>query len=380
MTMLDDAPVSVAMSSTFSVTGGLAQDYIDRGEMIPWQGVLVVEGGETGDKRSIEMGALTHRPLPMPFMVQLENPVGGDGHDGATLTGRIDTLERTEDGRWPATGFIDPTSGDTGGSTPIGAQLALALDKAMIRGVSVDLDQVSTTEMRTKDGIKQVITHGRIIGATATPFQAFVECEIALDVDRMGLAASADIEFDAEGHCATVWTPVDAFETLVAFAGTGIPVDPPLEWFAKIKFTELTPFTVLPNGRVFGHICADGTCHIGFANKCERLPKSKTNYAKFRNGSVLTAEGTMVRTGPIVMDTVHPDIGWRASDAQSFYADTGAAVADVIPYDDEFGMAVVGAMRPDVTPERMRAFRGSDFSPDCATSTAITANAVRCWR
>lgn len=363
--------------STFSVTGGLAADYIARGEMIPWAGTLVVEGGGgTGDRRSIKPGALTHRNLPLPFMVQLENPVGGDGHDGASLSGRIDTLEKMDDGRWWATGYIDPTSGDNHGGTPIGTQLALGLDKQMIRGVSVDLDQVSTTEVQGKDGkISQIIEQGRIIGGTATPFAAFAECEIHLDTDKMStvadmapaLAASADFldwEAELDGAMADVWSPVDAFETLVAHAGVTIPVDPPAEWFAKPTFSELTPLTVLSNGRVFGHIAAWGTCHISFANKCVPVPRSQTNYAKFRNGYVVTAEGTSVRTGPIVMDTVHPDLRWKASDAMSFYANTGAALADVIPYEDRFGIAVVGAMRPDVTPARIRAFRASDISPD----------------
>lgn len=359
--------------STFSVTGGLAAEYIARGEMIPWQGTLVVEGGDTGDKRSIKVGALTTRRLPLPFMVQLENPVGGDGHDGATLSGRIDTLERQDGGRWWATGYIDPTSGGDG-DIPDGAKLALALDKQMIRGISVDLDQVSITEVQTADGTRQVIEAGRIIGGTATPFAAFAECEIALDVDKMthpmiaALAASADFadwEDEFEGAMAAVWSPTDAIETLVAFAGSSIPIDPPAEWFDKPTFTELTPLTVTGNGRVFGHIAAWGTCHISFANKCVPVPHSRTNYAKFRQGGgVLTAEGTTVRTGPIVMDTVHPDLRWKASDAMSFYANTGAAVADVIPYEDKFGICVVGAMRPDVTPARIRAFRASDISPD----------------
>jgi hypothetical protein len=362
----------ITNASTFSITGGRAQEFIDRGQMIPWSGVLVVEGGETGDRRYIEPGALTTRPLPMPFMVQLENPVGGDGHDGATLTGRIDTIDRQDDGQWFGTGFIDPTSGAKHGATPAGTELALALDKQMMRGVSVDLDQVSITEVQGKDGPRQVITAARIIGATATPFQAFVECEITLDADRMNtaLAASADFaewESEIEGHLSSVWTPTDGIETIVASAGSSIPVAPPGDWFERPTFTELTPLTVLANGRVFGHIAAWGTCHISFANRCQPVPRSNTNYAKFRCGSVLTAEGSMVRTGPIVMDTVHPDLRWKASDAQSFYADTGAAVCDVVPYEDKFGIAVVGAVRPDVTPTRLRAFRASDISPDWRT-------------
>lgn len=68
--------------------------------------------------------------------------------------------------------------------------------------------------------------------------------------------------------------------------------------------------------------------------------------------------------GTIMMDTVHPDLKMRASDAQAFYAHTGSAVADVALYEDQWGIAAAGALRPGVTPEQVRALRGSDISPD----------------
>jgi hypothetical protein len=82
---------------------------------------------------------------------------------------------------------------------------------------------------------------------------------------------------------------------------------------------------------------------------------------------VITAEGVPVRTGPIIMDTVHPDLRKKASDAQAFYAHTGCAIADVVPYEDEYGIQIAGALRPDVDPVRVRAFLASDVSPDWRT-------------
>lgn len=356
------------LGSTFSVTGGLAAKYIEAGQMIPWEGALALEGGEgTGDRRSIAKGALSHRDLPLPFMVQLTNPVAGDGHDGATLTGNITKLSKLDDGRWWGGGFIDPSMMD-------GETLTMALDRQLMRGVSIDLDQVETVDVATDKGNRQVITHGRIIGATACPFAAFAESEIHFCMDEMTpLAASGAVL--PEGATVRVDLLNDAFETLIASAGSAIPVDPPGEWLTPIKFRELTPFTVLANGRVFGHIAARGTCHISFSGKCVPVPQSRTNYAAFRVASTLTAEGDLVRTGPLVMDTVHPDLRWQASDAMAFYADTGCAMADLVPYDDQFGLAVVGAMRPGTTPAQMRALRGSDFSPDWRT---INGNPREC--
>lgn len=374
----DEAKASIAFA-TFSVTGGLASDYVKRGEMIPWSGVLAVEGIETGDKRIIAPEALTWREFPLPLMFQYVNPVAGDGHDGATLTARIDNIVRIDDGRIFANGFIDPTMPD--GDTQV-----MAMDKGLIRGVSVDLDMVRQIEVEGPDGeMRTIITSARIAGATVCPFQAFMEASITLDAELMQLleeegAVAASGEF--VGARARINLPVDAIETLlleveealVAAAAPSnvielasqspIPIDPPAEWFAQMQVNELTPLTVTANGRVFGHVAAWGTCHISFANRCQPVPRSSSNYSKFRCGSVLTAEGTTIRTGPIVMDTIHPDLRWKASDAMRFYADTGAAVCDVVPYEDQFGIFVAGAVRPTVKPAQLRAFRGSDISPD----------------
>lgn len=363
--------------ATFSVTGGLASDYVKRGKMIPWQGTLAIEGIETGDKRIIAPDALTWRDLPLPLMFQFENPVGGDGHDGATLTARIDDIVRLDEGRVWARGFIDPRM-------PNADTQVMAMDGGLIRGVSVDLDMVKQVQVEGPDGeMRTIITSARISGATVCPFQAFMEASITLDAELMQLleAEGADAvaaSADYVGARARINLPVDPIETLlleidealVAAAGATvveiqpIPVDPPADWFANPNLTELTPLTVTANGRVFGHVAAWGTCHISFANRCQPVPHSACNYAKFRCGSVLTAEGTTVRTGPIVMDTIHPDLRWRASDAMRFYADTGAAICDVVPYEDKFGIAIAGAVRPTVKPAQLRAFRGSDISPD----------------
>jgi hypothetical protein len=94
------------------------------------------------------------------------------------------------------------------------------------------------------------------------------------------------------------------------------------------------------------------------------VPKSGSAYKHFRNKNVLTAEGELVATGPVFMDTVHPDLRLKASDTQAFYADTGCAVADVALYENEHGIVAAGALRPGLTPEQVRRFRGSDVSPD----------------
>ena len=353
--------------ATFSTTGGAAVDMLSRGEMIPWAGTIVVEGPVSGDRRTIAEGALTWPDLPLPLMAQWANPVGGDGHDGAVLAGRIDTIERLEGGKVFATGWIDPAA-------PGGPTLVNALDKQLMRGISVDLDDVDMFAAKTARGPGKVISAGRVRGATATPFQAFVEATIELTNDEsVALAASGR----RPRRTARVWTPYDPIETLAesidhgALVASGsrstkIPVDPPKAWFEKRDLTEYTPLTITADGQVFGHIAQWGTCHISFG-RCVPVPRSQTNYAAFRNGSVVTAEGDTIRTGPLVMDTVHPDLKWRASDAMAFYAHSGSAMADVVPYEDKYGIQLAGALRPDVTGAQLRALRGSDISPDWRT-------------
>lgn len=347
--LLPDASVE---SATFSFTGGRAVERLRAGQMVPWAGFIVVEGVETGDGRLVQEGALSwdNDVLPVPLMAQFENPVGGSGHDGAVLAGKIMTMTRVGNKVW-ATGYIDPFA-------PGGIRLALALDRETMKGISVDLDSV---ELSQTGGVRQ-ISKGRIRGATVCPFQAIVEATIELTNDDEGEAMAAS----AGGRTARVFTVVDSVESLVASGGSAIPLAPPKSWFALPSDPNEVnhPLEITADGRLSGIIASEGTCHIAFADRCEPPPKSRTNYAAFRTGSVLTAEGDSVRTGPIVMDTVHPDLRRSASDAMAFYAHTGCAVADVVPYDTPFGIFIAGVMRPTATPEQMRALRASDISPD----------------
>jgi len=127
---------------------------------------------------------------------------------------------------------------------------------------------------------------------------------------------------------------------------------------------EPHPVRVDADGRIFGLVAQWGSCHIGFSKRCVTVPKGGAPFASFRTGHVLTEEGTLVATGPVYIDAVHPDLRKKASDAQAFYAHTGCAVADVALYENEWGIVASGSLRSDVTPEMARALRGSDISPD----------------
>lgn len=355
-----------------------------------WQGLLVVEGVPSGDGRQIDVDALSWRNLPLPLMMMTKNPVGGEGHDGAELAGRIDKIERKDNGEIWGSGILD--SGSDAGKEAMRLLTPDADGFTLLRGVSVDLDDVEMA-FEGPEGIIDIgemggmapmmkVARGRIMGATLTPFPAFQEAQVVLVSDTALIAAvtggGCDCDHEAalvasagapmKGAQVRLFTPFGP-DALVASAGGSspvIPIRPPVAWFECPAYDTIADESVRisSNGQIWGLAADDKACHIGFADRCVRTPKSHANYRYFVNKQCETAEGVMVASGPIFMDTVHPSLKLKASDAQAFYAHTGCAVADVAVYDTPKGMYIAGAIRPSATPEQIRALRGSDISPD----------------
>jgi hypothetical protein len=113
--------------------------------------------------------------------------------------------------------------------------------------------------------------------------------------------------------------------------------------------TAPTPLTVTPEGRIFGHLATWGTCHIGFGGECVTPPRSNASYAYFHTGSV---EETPV--GHITMNTGHALLTDDSHAAAAHYDNTGTCVADICVGEDEFGIWVAGAARPDADLDALR--------------------------
>jgi hypothetical protein len=342
-----------------------------------WEGVLIVEGIASGDGRKIAENALTWRELPLPLMLQTAN---ASGHDGAVIAGSIHEIER-QGQNIVGRGFFDSGSA--------GVEAHRLLKEGTMRGVSADIDSVMV-EFLTVEGASvdaeemlfgdvdalEVLVAGRLMGATLTPFPAFQEAFVTvLTGDEVEALVSSGSKAEGDVWCVPsplgAWLPgegnaEEGLAALVASAAASVevPTNPPMEWFLPGDMTGIEPFTVHADGRCYGLVAAWGSCHIGFADRCVPVPKSGCAYKHFRNKNVLTAEGTLVATGPIYMDTVHPNLRLVASDSQAFYADTGCGVADVALYENEFGIVAAGALRPGLSAEQVRKFRGSDVSPD----------------
>jgi 2'-5' RNA ligase len=146
--------------------------------------LVVPEGVETGDGRKFAPLALTTRELPLPLLWQLKT---AEGHDGSVVVGRIDTIDRIDNGLGNATGVFDVG--------PYGREVERLVRGKFLRGISADLDKFEATtddENLTEDGepdpnriggSKMLINKARVSAITVVARPAFEECTITLIED-----------------------------------------------------------------------------------------------------------------------------------------------------------------------------------------------------
>lgn len=349
---------------------------------VAWSGEIGFESQFTGDGRYINNGALRWDEAQMPMPLRWA-PTDVGAHGGAVVVGLI-TEMAVKDGKVLAKGFIDS-------ATEYGAQVVEGLRSGLIKGVSMDLDEMSF-EVRVKQELIDEVNAELNAMMSDEPVEASDE---PIDVangekpDENGYTkvyeqkAMEEVMYvtDALVRAATL-VDIPAFknayvalddETAVTAAApksivAAAPLAPTQTWFADPKLDGPTPLTFTKDGRVFGHIALWGTCHTGFTQTCVTAPTSHTGYALFRTGALITAEGTEVAVGRITMDTGHAALGLAAAPAAAHYDNTGNAVADVSAGEDVHGIWVAGALRSTVTDEQLRALRSSPMSGDWRTS------------
>jgi len=340
------------------ITAGAEIEMADGGAFrIP---LVIPEDLESGDGRKFKKGAIEIRELPLPLMWQIKTD---EGHNGSVVVGRIDFMERTENGIGNATGVFD--------SGAYGQEAERLVREGFIRGVSADLDQfeasqhtveLSEDEDAGKIGTdKLMITHARVMAVTLVPKPAFQECQIYLvNNDKK----QEDIVVIPDGVYADEMDPVEASAIVACGLVAGsIPVTPPRSWFDNPQLRQATPLTVDEDGRVFGHIAAWHVDHIGMSFGT-RPPRSKSKYAYFHTGVVRTDDNTDIPVGQLTLAGGHASLEASASEAARHYDDTGSAIADVHAGEDAFGIWVSGALRPGTSPEQVRALRASAPSGD----------------
>lgn len=321
--------------------------------------LVLPENIESGDGRKFAKGAVSMRELPLPLMWQIKT---AQGHDGSVVVGRIDRMERTDDGIGNAYGVFD--------SGEYGKEAERLVRGGFIKGISADLDRFEAdedNEETANDDEKKIgggkikITKGRIMGVTLVPKPAFQECKILLvdeivDVQEDPMLPDGDyVEQPAEADAAA----------LVACASVvaSIPVTPPATWFENPKLKGATPLTVTDDGQVFGHIAAWHVDHIGMSMGT-KPPRSKSKYAYFHTGIIRTEEGSDIPVGQLTLAGGHASLEASARAAAKHYDDTASAFADVHAGEDNYGIWVAGALRPSITPEQVRSIRASAPSGD----------------
>lgn len=351
-----------------------------------WAGTIGMENELTGDARLIENSALVwdaSEDDPLPFRY-VSADVGL--HDGAVVVGHIFGVERRPGGVIWAWGDFDLGSEH-------GLEARRQVAEKLSNGVSMDLDDVSfeirvakeimdeRDELRdalmSEDGempeiereevdgrvvvVKMspddeltVTTEARIRSATLVAIPAFAGAKIELidqpPTGNVPPARSVDEEVESEG-----------------LAASASPIAPPRSWFEVPEASGPTPLTVTADGQIYGHLATWNVCHIGSPNGadvCVVAPRSPSGYAHYHTGSVLTAEGVEVATGRVTMGTGHARLSASAMNAAAHYDNTGAAAADVVAKDGQFGIWVCGAARPGTTAEQLRTLRGSPLSGD----------------
>lgn len=330
--------------------------------MIP---LVIPEGVESGDGREFKKDSIEIRDLPLPLLWQIKT---ADGHSGSVVVGRIDHMERTDDGIGNATGVFDSGS--------YGKEAERLVREGFIRGVSADLDQFEASEDDDDDdndkagkkdnkkigGGKLSINKARVMAVTIVPKPAFQECKII--VEGSGEVPEEEMYNTPDGVYAEDMGELDA-DALVAcgMIASSIPTVPPAMWFTDPKLAGPTPLTIDETGRVFGHIAAWHVDHIGMTAGT-KPPRSKSKYAYFHTGVLRADDGKDYPVGQLTLAGGHASLHANALDAARHYDDTGSAIADVHAGEDRFGIWVAGALRPDATPEQIRALRASAPSGD----------------
>ena len=358
-----------------------------------WEGVIAREGEQTGDGRLIEDGALRWDDLPIPLRVAFKD-VGG--HDGAEVCGRIETVERRDGGDIYATGTFDLGSA-------VGTEAYRQVSEQMSNGVSIDTDDVAfrimakadlpegsepdpdspdeapdepetDSEGRIKVAARSssdevtVIESARLRAATLVAVPAFATARIyaaeQVSSDQSPSERDENVASGAKPSSSADSHPASSRDALTAAA---IPTAPPEAWFKDPALTGPTALVIEEDGRVYGHIAAWGTCHIGQIGKCVEPPTSPSNYAYFRTGALQTAEGTSVAVGHLTMDTSHAGSRYSANQAAAHYDNTGLVFADVAAGEDAYGIWVAGSLRAGITPDQVRVARSAPISGDWRT-------------
>ncbi len=150
----------------------------------------------------------------------------------------------------------------------------------------------------------------------------------------------------------------------ITASAAGMAPDVPLaEWFERPKVVG--PLEVTPEGQVSGYLAYWGTCHTGLPGRCQEPPRSSDGLPFFNLAAVRTTKGT-VGAGKLTLGTGHAAItaGLTPATVRNHYDNTGTVAADVTAGQDEHGIWIAGAIRPELDAAQVRALERATVSGD----------------
>ena len=366
-------------------------------------------------------------PLPLMFMdTMTHDPLGFDQNDPAVLVGRIDYIERnpTKPTEIRAGGYFLSTDDAQEAAEKLQGMGRMGISADVIdTQVEESIEEGAEITTLFEVPIMQTLTKGTIAGFTMCVQPAFARTFIvlgdknfttplapstapataapstngqappppapggAVPIEQAEPIAAASV---GVWHHAETCEPCEAVTVpamVAASAPTGMgPLAPPSAWFTDPGFKPddgrlreyLDPKTLRPTGRygcpttitedgeVFGHLAVWGVCHTSpmYKGRCLLPPRSNSDYAFWYRGTVRTAEGELVDTGPITAGLGHAPLGFSMTAALAHYDDARYGVADVVVGEDEYGIWFHGAVRPTATPEQVHVLRASAISGD----------------
>lgn len=363
---------------------------------LAWESVLAIEGHPTVDRRFLIPDTLANRELPLSLMVMT---VTDEGHDGAELGGRIDTISKTSVDDALARGLLseEQAEGITEGAivvvgtgvfddSDVGRESARLVDEKMLRGVSVDLgirevkllDANTFEEVNPEDlDIEELLMgdfltglEADIVGATVVPFPAFAEATIRMQESGQAVVASAFVP------------QMKRDMSFLVLTAAGGPLKPPRSCFQDPGLPQLTALTITDDGFVFGHLADWDGCHTGFSSMCVPPFASNSNYAYFNVGQIETAEGDLVNVGKIMFSMeggkhAPLDPGLSVADVAKHYDDSTKVGAYVRAGSDRFGTWLAGVLRPDLSEAEVQHLRlhppSGDWRPIPGKGTELVA-------
>jgi hypothetical protein len=365
----------------------------------PFRTMLAPIGASTGDGRRFKAGGITLADTPMPFEWARTRE---EGHGGAVVVGHVTeakilTVAQALAGGWISEAGakgMDPASQgvfakgemfddvDREKTPRLAEDVAEAMHLAAkgTLGPSVDLDtfegvpvMAGTDEVVDYDlmeayyaehgeepKLELLVTEARVRAATLVSIPAFAETsrpfeliapEQALAADAGGPLEGPPADGSGEGTPEDRVVPEGTVDTLALVAAVSAPALPGIEAFTMPRLDRATPITWdRETGRVFGHIAAFKTCHVGYADVCVTPPRDDEagdpQFAQFHRYPVETADG-LVWTGRITVGGRHAGLQLTASQTTAVYDDKGVA-AWVRAYADDFGLVVSGIINPDL--------------------------------